>query len=325
MISIKGSTKTWSDSQQAASWKADNVKSVSAEDFKKHFGNKDIGEILNKVADPNWVDPAKTRKVGNSQLDKDSFLKLLLAQLKHQDPTNPLESHEMAAQLAQFSSLESLANIDKGIEKLQKTAQPENDFAALNLIGKAVSGDSSKISRMDKEEIHSVRYNLMDDAQKVLAKIFDTNNQQVRELVYNNVQKGKNEIIWNGNSEDGQALRPGEYRVQINALASNGKKIGVATRFEGKISGVNFTAKGPVLLIGHQSLRLSDVKKIMDPNALKAGQVQRPQRSPGAKATVKGTQSNQAEPTPVAGNMESVGMSREMLNQIKKQGVRTGF
>ena len=326
MISIKGSTKTWSDSQQQASWKDENVNNVSAKDFKKHFGDKDIGEVLNKVADPNWVDPAKTRKVGNGQLDKDAFLKLLLTQLKHQDPTNPMESHEMAAQLAQFSSLESLSNIDKGIGNLQKAATPKNDFAALNLIGKAVSGDSSKVSRVNEDELHGIRYNLMNDAQKVTVRILDANNQQVRELTFDDVQKGKNEISWNGNNEDGQAVRIGEYRVQIEAVAPNGQKVGAQTKFEGKISGVNFTPQGPVLLVGNQTIRLSDVKKIVDPTHLTGEQINRQQAPAKGAKVLKGAKPAQPEGTPVAsGNMESVGMSRGMVNQMKKQGVKAGL
>lgn len=329
MISIKGSTQTWSNAQQDPSWKADNIQTVGADDYKKAFGDKDIGEVLNKVADPNWVDPAKTRKVGNNQLDKDAFLKLLLTQLKYQDPTNPMESHEMAAQLAQFSSLESLSNIDKGIGNLQKAATPKNDFAALNLIGKAVSGDSSKISRADESEVHDFRYDLLGDAQKVVIKVLDANNQPVRELEFNDVKKGKNEVNWNGLTEDGQPARAGQYRLQIEAVGSNGLKVGAVTKFEGQISGVNFTPQGPVLLVGNQSIRMADVKKIVDPAVLAAQQVQKVPGTPvpqkqGAIPKAPSVPDENSAP-PVQSNMESVGMSRGMVNDMKKQGVKAGL
>jgi len=334
MINIKNSTQTWSTAQQDPSWKSDNVQNVSAEEYKKAFGEKDVGEVLNKLADPNWVDPAKTRRVGNNQLDKDAFLKLLLTQLKYQDPTNPMESHEMAAQLAQFSSLESLANIDKGIGELQKAAAPKNDFAALNLIGKAVSGDSSKISRTDENEQHDVQYDLLGDAQKVIVKVLDANNQPVRELTFSDVKKGKAEFNWNGLDEEGKAARPGQYRLQIDAVGSNGLKVGATTQFEGRISGVNFTPTGPLLLIGNQSIRLSDVKKIVDPAMLGGQAVQRPTEipnQPNAKAAgapgpaMAANDGASGDPGAATGNMESVGMSRGMLNAMKKQGVKAGL
>src|SRR5688500_17684299 len=115
MMNVKTGTKTWSTAEQTSSMKGDGKNTLSAQDRQKILGEEDLGTHLNKIADPNWVDPAKMRKVGNSELDKDAFLKLFLAQLKNQDPTNPMESHELAAQLAQFSSLEKLNNIDTGI------------------------------------------------------------------------------------------------------------------------------------------------------------------------------------------------------------------
>ncbi|MGE5087339.1 MAG: flagellar hook capping FlgD N-terminal domain-containing protein, partial [Bacillota bacterium] len=73
---------------------------LSAQD-KAKVGEEDLGAVANKLSDPNWTDPSKkVRTAGNPNLDKDAFFKLMLAQMKNQDPTNPMKSHEMAAQLA---------------------------------------------------------------------------------------------------------------------------------------------------------------------------------------------------------------------------------
>ncbi|MCB0362130.1 MAG: flagellar biosynthesis protein FlgD [Bdellovibrionales bacterium] len=336
MISISQSTKTWSDATQNSSLKPDSASKVSPDEYRKAFGDKDVGEVLNKLADPNWVDPAKMRKVGNNQLDRDAFLKLLLTQLKYQDPTNPMQNHEMAAQLAQFSSLESLSNIDRGVGELTKSAQPKNDFAALNLIGKAVSGDSSRISRSSEEDVHEVVYNLMGDAQQLKVKILDSNNQPVRELVYDNLKKGRNTLNWNGKDEDGQPARLGEYRASFEALDAKGKKLGLETQFEGRISGVNFTPEGPMLLVGNQSIRMSDVRKIVDPDQLKQLNLElknsesgvqadrHKEQAPHSRVSSSSSSSQQLAQAP-QGNLESVGMSREMLNKMKNQGVEAGL
>ncbi|HAA81522.1 MAG: Flagellar hook capping protein [Caldanaerobacter subterraneus] len=64
----------------------------------------------------------------NSQLGKDDFLKLLVTQLKNQDPLNPMDDREFIAQLAQFSTLEQMQNMNSSF----------NAVRAINLIGKNI-------------------------------------------------------------------------------------------------------------------------------------------------------------------------------------------
>jgi flagellar basal-body rod modification protein FlgD len=74
-----------------------------------------------------------------STLGKDAFLQMLVAQLKYQDPLNPADGTQFATQLAQFSSLEQLTNLNDSIESL---AVDTNSLQAVNLIGKTVVTDS---------------------------------------------------------------------------------------------------------------------------------------------------------------------------------------
>jgi flagellar basal-body rod modification protein FlgD len=60
----------------------------------------------------------KVGKAGSSNLDRDDFLKLLITQLQHQDPTSPVEDKDFIAQMAQFSSLEQMTNMSSGFQKL---------------------------------------------------------------------------------------------------------------------------------------------------------------------------------------------------------------
>jgi flagellar basal-body rod modification protein FlgD len=83
------------------------------------------------------------------KLGKDEFLKLLVTQLRYQDPMNPLQGEQMASQLAQFSSLEQLTNIGDEL-KAQQTGNDAlvtavTNSTAMNTIGKTVTAVSDQV------------------------------------------------------------------------------------------------------------------------------------------------------------------------------------
>ena len=71
----------------------------------------------------------------NDTLGKDAFLKLLIAELSNQDPLNPMEDREFVSQMATFSSLEQMQNMNKTLESMSEA----NKFSAVQYIGKAVA------------------------------------------------------------------------------------------------------------------------------------------------------------------------------------------
>jgi flagellar basal-body rod modification protein FlgD len=236
---------------------------------KEKLGGENTGEVANKIVDPTWTDPSKKmRATGNANLDKDAFFKLMLTQMKNQDPTNPLKSHEMAAQLATFTSLEQMQNMNKSLEDLKEAQKPMQNYEALNLIGKSVAGDSSQVIRGVNDKSHDFKFNLPLDAQEVKVSVRNSEGELLRTYEMKNVKKGENKISWNGEDERSQKMPPGEYRFSAEATNANGKKIAIKTNFDGVITGVSYSQAGPILHVGDQAIRFSDVQKITDPRLM---------------------------------------------------------
>ncbi|MGE6514378.1 flagellar hook assembly protein FlgD [Lysinibacillus sphaericus] len=84
----------------------------------------------------NYQKPVK--QTGNSELGKDAFLQLLITQLQNQDPTNPMDDREFIAQMAQFSSLEQMQNMTKGLEALLASQQQTQLMSYTSFVGKEV-------------------------------------------------------------------------------------------------------------------------------------------------------------------------------------------
>jgi len=283
--------------------------------MKKQFGDQNLEEVLNTVADPNYkASKNRTRGVGNPDLDKDAFLKLMLAQLEQQDPTNPLKSHEMAAQLAQFSSVEQLTNINENIKKMGQSQGQQGQYDVLSLIGKQVSGDSSQIDRKSGDKEHIIEFRLPEAAKTAKVSIKDAKGIVVREYELNDLKKGKNQLTWNGIHDDGKDARVGEYFVNIDAQA-DGKKIKATTQYGGAVDGVQFTSKGPVLSVDGKKLNLRDVQMIQVPEAAqKAGAVNHinPDKevSQGALEAMTSDKS-----------LETANIDRELKNQLTKNNI----
>lgn len=335
-MSTKLGTKTWADNPKASEDPHQVSNLTDAQ--KKQLGEDDIGAVLNKTANPNWVDPSKQMKgTGNSQLDKDAFFKLMLTQLKNQDPTNPLKNHEMAAQLAQFSTLEQMSNMNTTLTKIEGKGKDPEAFQALNLIGKAVAGDSSKVSRSQFDNNHDFNFNLPGDASEAKVKVMNAKNDIVREYKLNNLKTGANKVSWNGMDDKGAKQPVGDYYFQIEATGATGQKLNVKTEFSGVISGLSFSPEGPVLQVGNQSIKMRDVRQITDPSLMKndqnvkdvtnldlknADQVTQTGNTEEANTStprMKPETKDTAKAAPTSNVMTDVAMSRDMMNKLQKE------
>ncbi|MBC7371522.1 MAG: flagellar biosynthesis protein FlgD [Bdellovibrionaceae bacterium] len=328
-MGVKLGTKAFGDTKGTvpAAEMNNTTKNLSVADQAK-FGDDHVGDVLNKIADPNWVDPSKKmRTAGNDKLDKDAFFKLMIAQMKNQDPTNPLKSHEMAAQLANFSSLEQMQNMNTTLVEMKNGQKPSENYQALNLIGKAVAGDSSAITRAASDRDHEFRFTLPMDASDAVIKVTNAEGEVLKSYDLKNLKTGENKITWNGQDEKGNKLAPGEYKFAIEAKSGE-KKIAVKTEFSGTITGINYTPEGPVLLVGSQTIKMRDVRKITDPSLLSNDQKikdvtgQDLPKTPEQMKTITEGNKEAAKPAPsvAKGNiMDNVGLSREMMDKLTKE------
>lgn len=330
IMSTKIGTKAWAE-PKADDPAFEKAQTRLTESQKQQLGEENIGAVLNKISDPNWVDPSKkARGVGNNAMDKDAFFKLMMAQLKHQDPTNPLKNHEMAAQLAQFSSLEQMSNINTTLKEMKAGNKPIEQFQALNLIGKQVAGDSAKIVRSEVDKEHEFAFKLPQDVKTADVKVLNSKGVVVREYKFNELKTGANSVRWNGETADGKKAPAGDYVFQIEAVGSNGQKVNVKTDFEGIVSGMSFSNEGPVLQVGKQTLRLKDIRQFSDPSLMSNDQksndvteLDLKKDSTATKNNIKEETKTAAQKQAMAGSTEdmmaSVGMSNELMDKLNRE------
>ncbi|MEG2172427.1 MAG: flagellar hook capping FlgD N-terminal domain-containing protein, partial [Desulfovibrionaceae bacterium] len=115
--------------------------------------------------------------VGNqkgSALDKDSFMLLLVTQFKYQDPLNPMEDKEFIAQLAQFSSLEQLMNLNDSMGTLTDATNSQQMLNATSYIGKTVLAAGTSISKTG-DSVTKFQYALSEQSASGVVNVYDSN------------------------------------------------------------------------------------------------------------------------------------------------------
>lgn len=159
----------------------------------------------------------------NATLDKDAFLKLLLIELQHQDPTDPMDSDKMLTQTSQLSALEMQQNTNTTMQKMVETMQKLSDSfstsmstSALGAIGKMATVSDNKIKLTGADELIALKMYLPEDSDEngVTLEIYDSNNKLVfsEKAMLNLFLKVY--LLWSGQEE----ITMGFMQVMVSTL-----------------------------------------------------------------------------------------------------------
>jgi len=204
-----------------------------------------------------------TKGVGGNTLGKEEFLKLLVAQLRNQDPMNPSSAQEMAAQLAQFTSVEQLININDKMASQSASneamALALNNSAALGVIGKEVLaiGDTVEVTGAGDEVVTVAVDGVGGTA---VLTLYDADGTEVGSRVVGPVGGGRQEIEL-GDAASG--LEAGSYRYELTVTDVSNESVSVSTFTRARIDGVRYGSEGPLLFAGSLEIPLANVIEII--------------------------------------------------------------
>ena len=204
----------------------------------------------------------------SSELDKWDFITLFLEQVQNQDPLNPMESYEMAAQLAQYSALEEQMKTNEWLETMTAYEQSINSSQSIALLGKKVTA-LGELVVVDDGVPSPISYALAEDA-TVTVNIYDAQGDLVRTLEQGKELSGYHTWIWDGKDDNGDAVEDGSYTFEVEAVDDDGDDVEVGAVCESIVSGVQFDDDGnPQILIGPEREEIYDDEgDLIDPRIL---------------------------------------------------------
>ncbi len=201
----------------------------------------------------------KTEK--EDALGRDTFLTMLVAQLQNQDPLNPMDGTDFSAQLAQFSQLEQLINLNDSMDNLAGSFAKNSEGDVMQYLGKQVTGN---VDTMNVEEgsVSGGFYNLSQPAD-VMITITDADGSTVKTLYDGQQSTGSHLISWDGTDNAGNAVDDGPYNYIVQANSGSGY-VNVPSSISGKVEGVTYNNGTPYLVVQGILLDPESLTAVMD-------------------------------------------------------------
>ena len=219
-------------------------------------GNSSLDQITSSYQP---YEKEKTEK--EDALGMNAFLTMLVAQLQNQDPLNPMEGSDFSAQLAQFSQLEQLINMNDSMDGLAKSFGQDSEGDVLGYIGKQVTGDVD-VMNVDKGTVTGGFYNLAQPAD-IMVTITDANGKTVKTLFEGQQNSGSHIISWDGSDNGGKAVEDGSYKYTVMANSGYGYTQ-VPSSVTGKVEGVAYNDGKPYLVVQGVLLDPKSLTSVID-------------------------------------------------------------
>jgi flagellar basal-body rod modification protein FlgD len=188
---------------------------------------------------PQYEEEGLFKPVGKKELDQYDFMNLLITQLQYQDPMKPMDTYEMASQLAQFSNMEATLKMSDNMEKLLEYQTSQNNLQLLTLLDSEVEVVGNTVG-VDGGEPGGGSFILPEDADTCVVEIYDAGGRLVDMEDLGSLPSGTYPLEWDGKDARGDAVEDGAYAYKVKAYSALGEELEIDYRARGKVTGINF-------------------------------------------------------------------------------------
>lgn len=158
----------------------------------------------------------------NGILGKDDFLKLLLLELKYQDPTAPMDSEKILAQTSQLATLESTENTNKALEALASSLTASMQYSSISAIGKIADTGSNAVV-FEKGTPSNFEIYIPTNVQSGSVNILDVNGNTIKNIPMDAMESGVHAFEWNGSDNGGETVDEGIYYAESTYVDQSGQ------------------------------------------------------------------------------------------------------
>ncbi len=186
---------------------------------------------------------------------QDRFLKLLVTQMRNQDPMNPMDNAQVTSQLAQISTVGGIDKLNNSLSAMSSAMSATQNAA---LIGRTVVV-ASDLVRFGGSTPVTVGVELAAAADKVEVNIVDATGRTVRGMAFGALPQGTSTFEWDGRNNAGETVAAGDYSLRLNATAAS-KAVTASGLVAGYVDSVSM--QGGSSLLNLRSIGAADVSQV---------------------------------------------------------------
>lgn len=205
-----------------------------------------------------------TTKGANAMSEtEDRFLKLLVTQLKNQDPLNPLDNAQMTSQMAQISTVNGIEKLNTTLQSLISNSNDAQKMQAAALVGKGVLVPGKGLENKAANGAAYAGFDLAGPADNATVTINDANGVNVRTITLGGMTAGTQTFQWDGKSDSGATAADGAYTFSVAAKRGSDSVASTALQI-GLVTSIMNSGQGVSLNVGNLgTFKMSDVKEIL--------------------------------------------------------------
>jgi len=197
-----------------------------------------------------------------NMLRQQDFLKLMVSQVRNQDPMNPQTNGDFLAQLAQFSTNDSINSMQASISQLASSLQSNQALQASALVGRKVLVNNSTMTLGAEGKSVTGAVNMVSGLSNLTASVYSSSGDLVKTIPLGQPATGMFDFSWDGTNNSNEKLASGNYTLKVNGTF-NGQNVSVPTMTYANVDSVSLSSTGFQLnLAGIGAVSLGDVKQI---------------------------------------------------------------
>lgn len=203
---------------------------------------------------------AAARNANSAAQIQDRFLTLLVTQLKHQDPLQPMDNAQITTQLSQISTVSGIDKLNTTMAGLATALAANQTMASATMLGRQVIAPGSTLALADKQAAGAVE--LASAADRVSVTVVGPAGNVVRRLDLGPSAAGLQAFVWDGTAENGAEAKDGSYSYRVEATLG-GKAVTATPYTVGTVTGIGVSGKDPTLIVnGVSEVPFASVKRV---------------------------------------------------------------